>query len=291
LGDTAQGPGKLYLCATPIGNLEDITLRALATLREVDLVAAEDTRRTRRLFSRHDIHTRLLSYREENRESAGAKIIVRLEEGADVALVSDAGTPGISDPGHHLVTMCIERGITVEAVPGPNAAITALVISGLPTTRFTFEGFLPRKPGARRKVLAALAGDARTLIFYESPNRLLATLEDIREVLGDRPAAIARELTKKFEEVMRGSISTLLDELASRQVKGEIVLVVQGATAAPGADVDREAMVDEVLHLKETGLSLKEAVAVVVEEMGPGTSRSALYNAALERSRDASEGG
>jgi 16S rRNA (cytidine1402-2'-O)-methyltransferase len=291
LGDTAQGPGKLYLCATPIGNLEDITLRALATLREVDLVAAEDTRRTRRLFSRHDIHTRLLSYREENRESAGAKIIVWLEEGADVALVSDAGTPGISDPGHHLVTMCIERGITVEAVPGPNAAITALVISGLPTTRFTFEGFLPRKPGARRKVLAALAGDARTLIFYESPNRLLATLEDIREVLGDRPAAIARELTKKFEEVMRGSISTLLDELASRQVKGEIVLVVQGATAAPGADVDREAMVDEVLHLKETGLSLKEAVAVVVEEMGPGTSRSALYNAALERSRDASEGG
>jgi 16S rRNA (cytidine1402-2'-O)-methyltransferase len=283
LGDTAQGPGKLYLCATPIGNLEDITLRALATLREVDLVAAEDTRRTRRLFSRHDIHTRLLSYREENRESAGAKIIVRLEEGADVALVSDAGTPGISDPGHHLVTMCIERGITVEAVPGPNAAITALVISGLPTTRFTFEGFLPRKPGARRKVLAALAGDARTLIFYESPNRLLATLEDIREVLGDRP--------KKFEEVRRGSISTLLDELASRQVKGEIVLVVQGATAAPGADVDREAMVDEVLHLKETGLSLKEAVAVVVEEMGPGTSRSALYNAALERSRDASEGG
>jgi 16S rRNA (cytidine1402-2'-O)-methyltransferase len=285
VGERVQGPGKLYLCATPIGNLEDITLRALATLREVDLVAAEDTRRTRRLFSRHDIHTPLLSYREENRESAGTKIVERLEAGADVALVSDAGTPGISDPGHHLVTLCLERGITVEAVPGPNAAISALVISGLPTTRFSFEGFLPRKPGARRKVLSALAGDVRTLIFYESPNRLVATLEDIREVLGDRPAAIARELTKKFEEVMRGPVSELLERLESRQVKGEVVLVVGGAPAPAEADVDREAMVDEVLRLKGTGLSLKEAVAVAVEEMNPAMSRSVLYNAALERSR------
>lgn len=285
MGEREQGPGKLYLCATPIGNLEDITLRVLATLREVDLVAAEDTRRTRNLFSRYDIHTPLLSYREENRETAGTKIIGRLESGADVALVSDAGTPGISDPGHHLVAECITRGIPVEALPGPNAAISALVISGLPTTRFAFEGFLPRKTGARRKALEALAGDTRTLIFYESPNRLAGTLEDIQSVLGDREAAVARELTKKFEEVMRGRVSMLRGILASREVKGEVVLVVEGAAPPRVTQLERRAAVEEVLRLKKGGLSLKEAVGVVVDEMGPGMSRSALYNAALERTK------
>ena len=288
MGEKARGPGKLYLCATPIGNLEDITLRALAILREVDLVAAEDTRRTRRLFARYDIHTPLLSYREENRAAAGAKIIARLEDGQKVALVSDAGMPGISDPGHHLVTMCIERGIAVEALPGPNAALTALVISGLPAARFAFEGFLPRKPGARRKALEALLDDARTLVFYESPNRLAAALEDIERVLGDREAAIARELTKKFEEVMRGRVSELRERVGAREVKGEIVLVVEGAAEAQVSTADREAAVSEVLRLKEGGLSLKEAVGVVVGEMYPGMSRSALYNAALERSKDVS---
>lgn len=288
MGEKARGPGKLYLCATPIGNLEDITLRALAILREVDLVAAEDTRRTRRLFARYDIHTPLLSYREENRAAAGAKIIARLEDGQKVALVSDAGMPGISDPGHHLVTMCIERGIAVEALPGPNAALTALVISGLPAARFAFEGFLPRKPGARRKALEALLDDARTLVFYESPNRLAAALEDIERVLGDREAAIARELTKKFEEVMRGRVSELRERVGAREVKGEIVLVVEGAAEAQVSTADREAAVSEVLRLKESGLSLKEAVGVVVGEMYPGMSRSALYNAALERSKDVS---
>lgn len=288
MGEKARGPGKLYLCATPIGNLEDITLRALAILREVDLVAAEDTRRTRRLFARYDIHTPLLSYREENRAAAGAKIIARLEDGQKVALVSDAGMPGISDPGHHLVTMCIERGIAVEALPGPNAALTALVISGLAAARFAFEGFLPRKPGARRKALEALLDDARTLVFYESPNRLAAALEDIERVLGDREAAIARELTKKFEEVMRGRVSELRERVGAREVKGEIVLVVEGAAEAQVSTADREAAVSEVLRLKESGLSLKEAVGVVVGEMYPGMSRSALYNAALERSKDVS---
>lgn len=288
MGEKARGPGKLYLCATPIGNLEDITLRALAILREVDLVAAEDTRRTRRLFARYDIHTPLLSYREGNRAAAGAKIIARLEDGQKVALVSDAGMPGISDPGHHLVTMCIERGIAVEALPGPNAALTALVISGLPAARFAFEGFLPRKPGARRKALEALLDDARTLVFYESPNRLAAALEDIERVLGDREAAIARELTKKFEEVMRGRVSELRERVGAREVKGEIVLVVEGAAEAQVSTADREAAVSEVLRLKESGLSLKEAVGVVVGEMYPGMSRSALYNAALERSKDVS---
>jgi len=276
-------PGKLYLCATPIGNLDDITLRVLSMLREVDVAAAEDTRRTRKLFSRHDIHTPLMSYREENRDAAGAKIVERLEAGESVALVSDAGTPGISDPGQHLVALCLERGLPVEALPGPNAAITALTISGLPTLRFSFEGFLPRKKGARHKALQELATDGRTLIFYESPMRVLETLADIREVLGDRRAALARELTKKFEEVLRGKISEIIGELGARVVKGEIVLVVEGATPGEAAAFDESRAVDEVLRLKDAGLSLKEAAAVVAGQAGAGISRGKLYNFALKR--------
>jgi len=279
----AGNSGKLFLCATPIGNLADVTLRVLDMLREADLVAAEDTRRTRRLFARYDIHTPLLSYREENRDAAGAKIIKRLEEGQTVALVSDAGMPGISDPGQHLVALCVERGIPIEALPGANAALTALVISGLPTTRFSFEGFLPRKTGARRKALEALARDERTLLFHESPSRVTDTLADIAEVLGDRRIALARELTKKFETVLRGTASSVLASVSAGPIKGEIVLVVEGASAGAVDSIDEEAAVDEVMHLKAQGLSLKEAVAVVVEEKAPGMSRSVLYNAALKR--------
>ena len=286
----AVGPGqtttgKLYLCATPIGNLQDVTLRVLDTLREADLVVAEDTRHTRRLFARYDIHTPMLSYREENRDAAGARIIRRLEDGQTVALVSNAGMPGISDPGQHLVALCVERGISLEALPGPNAALTALVISGLPTARFSFEGFLPRKTGARRKALEALARDERTLLFHESPSRVVDTLADIMEVLGDRRIALARELTKKFETVLRGTVSSVLSEVAAGAIKGEIVLVVEGAPAGAVDSIGEEAAVDEVMRLKAQGLSLKEAVAVVVEEKAPGMSRSALYNAALKRNR------
>jgi 16S rRNA (cytidine1402-2'-O)-methyltransferase len=286
----AVGPGqtttgKLYLCATPIGNLQDVTLRVLEILREADLVAAEDTRHTRRLFARYDIHTPMLSYREENRDAAGARIIRRLEDGQTVALVSNAGMPGISDPGQHLVALCVERGISLEALPGPNAALTALVISGLPTARFSFEGFLPRKTGARRKALEALARDERTLLFHESPSRVVDTLADIMEVLGDRRIALARELTKKFETVLRGTVSSVLSEVAAGAIKGEIVLVVEGAPAGAVDSIGEEAAVDEVMRLKAQGLSLKEAVAVVVEEKAPGMSRSALYNAALKRNR------
>jgi len=286
----AVGPGqtttgKLYLCATPIGNLQDVTLRVLEILREADLVAAEDTRHTRRLFAKYDIHTPMLSYREENRDAAGARIIRRLEDGQTVALVSNAGMPGISDPGQHLVALCVERGISLEALPGPNAALTALVISGLPTARFSFEGFLPRKTGARRKALEALARDERTLLFHESPSRVVDTLADIMEVLGDRRIALARELTKKFETVLRGTVSSVLSEVAAGAIKGEIVLVVEGAPAGAVDSIGEEAAVDEVMRLKAQGLSLKEAVAVVVEEKAPGMSRSALYNAALKRNR------
>lgn len=274
------GCGRLYLCATPIGNMGDITLRVIEVLRRVDLVAAEDTRRTRKLFSRHDIHTRLTSYREENRREAGRRLVERLEEGLDVALVSDAGVPGISDPGAHLVSMCLENGIEVEALPGPNAALTALVVSGLPTGRFAFEGFPPRKKGARRKFLEELSRDERTLVFYESPERIAATLADVEEVLGDRRAALARELTKRFEEVIRGDVSSVRERVEAEPVRGELVLVVEGS--AVERDVTEEEALGEVVRLRSGGLSLKDSVNAVAVD-GSGLSRSRLYNLALKR--------
>lgn len=279
-GAGGAGAGRLYLCATPIGNLNDITLRVLETLKSVNLVAAEDTRRTRRLFARYDIHTRLVSYREENRERAGRLIVERLERGDDVALVSDAGTPGISDPGNHLVALCIERGITVEAQPGPNAALTALVVSGLPTRRFAFEGFLPRKQGARRRALEELAGDERTLVFYESPARVDETLADIAEVLGNRRMALARELTKKFEQVLRGTVSEVMEAIGSSGARGEIVLVVEGGGGRPA--VSMEEAVARVEELRGKGLSLKEAVGEVAGR-GSGISKGELYNRVLKK--------
>lgn len=269
--------GKLYLCATPIGNLSDVTLRVLGALKDADLVAAEDTRRTRSLFSRYDIHTPLMSYREQNRESAGRKIIERIEAGEKVALVSDAGMPGISDPGSHLVAACVEKGIDVEALPGPNAALTALVISGLPTGRFSFEGFPPRKQGARRKLFEELAADPRTLIFYESPSRVAATLADMLAVLGDRRAAVARELTKRFEQVVRGTLSEVADEIG--EPRGEFVLVIEGAPPPVPGEADLDGAAREVLLLNDDGMPLKEAAAKV--SATAGLSRTELYNRAL----------
>lgn len=270
--------GKLYLCATPIGNLGDITVRALEALRSCDLIAAEDTRRTRRLLSHYDIHTPMMSYREENRAAAGSKIIGRLEGGSDVVLVSDAGTPGISDPGHDLVVRCLEREIAVEALPGANAALTALVLSGLPTARFSFEGFLPRKKGARRRALEALASDERTLIFYESPQRVAETLKDIAECLGERQVALARELTKRYEEVLRGTVSAVAELVAERPVRGEVVLVVRGSSGE--RSVSYEDALEEVRVLRAGGASLKDAAGEVAGR-SPGISKSALYNATL----------
>lgn len=275
------GTGTLYLCATPIGNLEDVTLRVLSTLKSVSLVAAEDTRRTRRLFARYDIHTRLASYREENRERAGRLLVERLERGDDVALVSDAGTPGISDPGSHLVTLCLERDIPVVALPGPNAALSALVVSGLPTRRFAFEGFLPRKRGPRRRALEELASDGRTLIFYESPGRIEETLEDVAELFGDRRVVLARELTKRFEQVLRGTASEVLGTVRSMEVRGEIVLVIEGCRAA-GPAVSMDEAVALVEELRESGKPLKEAVTEVASR-GSGLSRGELYNETVRR--------
>jgi len=219
----------LYLVATPIGNLGDISLRALETLRAADIVASEDTRTTGLLLNHFDIKKPLMAFHEHNEQRAGEKIIGLLAEGKTVALVSDAGTPGISDPGFTLVRRVIEQGLEFTMIPGPAALIMALVLSGLPTHAFTFRGFPPRKPGARRRFLAVDQDSPHTLIFYESPYRLLAFLAAAQEVYGDRRAAIANDLTKLFESVQRGSLSELASALAGAKLRGEYVVVIEGA--------------------------------------------------------------
>jgi len=224
----SSGRGTLYLIATPIGNLEDITLRALRMLREADLLAAEDTRRTRRLLEHYDISRPLISYHDHNKEHRSARLLEALRQGRSVALVSDAGTPGISDPAFYLVRLAIEHDVPVVPIPGPASPIAALVVSGLPPDRFVFEGFLPAKAGKRRARLRALAEEPRTIVLFESPHRLVRTLREILDILGDRPAAVARELTKKFEEVSRGPVSGLLERYAEKKPKGEIVILLAG---------------------------------------------------------------
>lgn len=219
----------LYLVATPIGNLGDISLRALEMLRAADIIASEDTRTTGLLLNHFEIKKPLMAFHEHNEQRAGEKIIGLLAEGKTVALVSDAGTPGISDPGFTLVRRVIEQGLEFTMIPGPAALIMALVLSGLPTHAFTFRGFPPRKPGARRRFLAVDQDSPHTLIFYESPYRLLAFLAAAQEVYGDRRAAIANDLTKLFESVQRGSLSELASALANTKLRGEYVVVIEGA--------------------------------------------------------------
>lgn len=220
--------GTLFVVATPIGNLEDITFRAVRILSEVDLIAAEDTRQTKILLTKYSINTPMTSYHKFNIKSKTPHLIDLLKQGQKIALVSDSGMPGISDPGYELIRESADQGIRVEPIPGPSAAITALAVSGLPTDRFVFEGFLPKKPGKKRKVLEKLKSDERTIIIYESPYRLLKTLEDIQKVLGDRQIAVCRELTKKFEEIIRGKAGEVLEKIKSSKVRGEIVLVISG---------------------------------------------------------------
>lgn len=224
-------PACLHVVATPIGNLEDISIRALAVLSEVDVVAAEDTRRTRQLLARHGIDRPLLALHEHNEEKQAPSLVARLLAGESVALVSDAGTPLLSDPGFRLVRLAAEAGIDVVAVPGPSAITAALSVSGLPTDRFVFEGFLPSKEAARLKRLAALAGESRTLVFFESSHRIQAALDDLASAFGpDRPAAVCRELTKQFETVLRGSLAQVRAAVAADpdQRKGEFVVLVAG---------------------------------------------------------------
>ena len=225
---TRLEPGILYLVSTPIGNLEDITLRALKVLKEVDLLAAEDTRHTGILLKHYNLQKRLISYHDFNKEKMAPFLIEQLKAGKSVAVISDAGTPGISDPGYLLVKLAIQESIKVVPIPGASAFLSALVVSGLPTDRFVFEGFLSPKPGKRRKRLEELREEKRTLVFYESPHRFAKTLDDISEILGQRRVVIARELTKKFEEVIRGTPEEIRQSFGGRKIKGELVILVEG---------------------------------------------------------------
>jgi len=225
---SAPSSGTLYIVSTPIGNLEDVTLRAKRVLAEVDLIAAEDTRHTQQLLARYEIHTPLTSYHDHNKEEKAPVLIERMRQGQSMALVADAGTPTISDPGYHLITGCISAGIPVIPIPGPSAPLAALAVSGLPTDAFLFAGFLPRKPGARQKRLEALAPLRETLIFFESPHRVVRLLEELHQRFGDRRVAVGRELTKLHEEIIRGRLSEVVERMMGRSVKGEITIVVEG---------------------------------------------------------------
>jgi len=220
-------PGKLYLVATPIGNLQDLTLRALETLRSVDMIAAEDTRRAAILLRHYEIHKPVVSYHDFNERAAAPRLLAELLQGKNIALITDAGSPGISDPAFYLVREALAHQIPMTAIPGPAALIPALTLSGLPCHRFVFEGFPPAKKG-RQKFFTALAQEERTFVLYESPHRVLRTLQSILEFCGDRRAALARELTKIYEEVLRGRVSELLAALSARTLKGECVLVIAG---------------------------------------------------------------
>ncbi len=221
--------GTLYVCPTPIGNLEDITLRVLDTLRRVDFIAAEDTRHTRKLLSHFSISRPLESCHGHNERSRMGKIVGRLAGGESAALVSDSGTPGIADPGHRLIVACVEAGVAVEVLPGPSALVTALVASGLPTDRFVFLGWPPRKSGARRRWIEEFSTAGETAVLYESPHRIIALMEELAACLPERPVALARELSKKFEEVRRGTAAEVADSVKARPPKGEMVVVVGGA--------------------------------------------------------------
>lgn len=220
--------GVLFVVATPIGNLSDITYRAVRILAEVDLIAAEDTRRTKILLTKYDVHTPMTSYHKFNIKSKTDYLIELMKQGQNIALVSDSGMPGISDPGSELISGAIEQGIKIEPVPGPSAVITALVVSGLPTDSFIFVGFLPKKPGKKKKLLEGLKSNTATIIIYESPYRVVKTLEAVKSILGDRQVTVCRELTKKFEEIVRGKVGDVIAKFKDRKVKGEVVVVIQG---------------------------------------------------------------
>lgn len=267
--------GCLYVVATPIGNLEDISLRALRILKEADLIACEDTRQTLKLLSHYDIHKRLVSYHEHNEITRASEIVIELEQGAKVVLVSDAGTPAISDPGHRLVTLCVRHGIKVVPVPGASAFVAALAASGMPLEEFSFVGFLPSKPVGRRKALRALAEEPRTIALYEAPHRLLETLVDTLEILGNRPAVIAREVTKLHEEFLRGHIVDLIAAVRKKSPRGEITLLIglpdertmgEENAGSEGSSVSLARRVEEIM-LQES-LDQKAALKKAARERG-----------------------
>lgn len=265
--------GKLYLCATPIGNLEDITYRVVRTLREVDLIAAEDTRNSVKLLNHFEIKTPMTSYHEYNKFEKGEKLIEKLKEGISIALITDAGTPGISDPGEELVKMCYREGIEVTSLPGPAACITALTLSGLATRRFAFEAFLPTDKKEKQAVLEELKKETRTIILYEAPHRLVRTLEELKETLGDRRITVCRELTKKHETAFATTIEQAIVHYTEQEPKGECVLVIEGRSRAELQQEEiskwEELSIQEHMNVYlEQGIDKKEAMKLVAKDRG-----------------------
>lgn len=278
--------GTLYLVATPIGNLQDITLRAINTLKEVELIAAEDTRQTIKLLNHFEIKKPLVSYYEHNKIVKGNYLIEQLQQGKDIALVSDAGTPGISDPGEDLVRLCIENEITVTMIPGPVAAVTGMVISGLPTGRFVFEGFLPMNKRTRQERLKQLKDETRTIIFYEAPHKLPYTLKDMYNAWGERRIALARELTKRYEEVIRCNLSEAAERYQVETPKGEFVVVIEGQDQEVLQELERDKYSDisieeHVERYVKEGLPKKEAVKRAAEDRG--LNKRDVYNLVMKK--------
>jgi len=270
--DKNKTSGILYICGTPIGNLEDITLRALKVLKKVKLIAAEDTRHTKKLLNHYQINTKITSYYEYNKFKKAPYLVEILKNGQDIALVSDAGMPGISDPGYVLVNLALKNNIKIIPVPGVSALITALVVSGLPTDKFVFEGFLPRKIKERKRYFKSIENEERTVIFYETPHRLKSALKDMLEIWGDRKIVIARELTKKFEEMIRGNLSQVMTEINTKEIKGEITLVVQGGIKKKENDatdfLKDECIMEEYLKkLKNQGYSNRDIIKIAQEKL------------------------
>lgn len=273
---------KLILCGTPIGNLEDMSPRAIRTLEEADVIACEDTRRTRKLLTHFGIRARsLVVYNEGNERRKATELLATIQAGRTVVLVSDAGMPGLSDPGYRLVRACADQGVTVEAVPGPSAVITAVAISGLAPGRFVFEGFLPKKAGDRRRRISEFSQERRTIVVFESPHRIEESLMDLAEGLGPRPAALARELTKLHEEVRRGTLEELLASVGEDPPRGEMVIVIEGAIHQVAVAVPPEELATRARSLMEQGIDRKEALARVARDAG--VPKRAVFDALLEK--------
>ena len=280
---SAPGSGCLYIVGTPIGNLEDITLRALRILKEVDVIACEDTRHTQKLLTHYNIAKTLVSYHEHNEMTRSPELLIQLEQGAKIALVSDAGMPLVSDPGYRLVTLCVRHKIPVVPIPGPSAMLAALAAAGLPNEEFLFVGFLPQRTGERRRMLEHLRIEERTMIFYEDPHRVAESVADAQEILGDRPACIAREVTKLHEEFLRGKLSQLAESLAAQPARGEITLVVgppEPSAFTSQAD-SSQSLSDRVEELiRQAKLDRKEALKLAAKERG--LTRRAAYEQLVE---------
>lgn len=270
--------GTLYVVATPLGNLEDMTFRAVRILREVDVIAAEDTRHSRKLLTHFEIHTPLVSYFDQSERRRAPQLVAQLHAGRSIALISDAGTPGIADPGYHLVLAAVAGGVTVVPIPGPSAVSAVVSVAGVPVERFAFEGFVPARAGARREFYRALRGEPRAIVCFEAGRRLIASLADLEAELGDRPIVVARELTKMFEEIRRGAVGVLRTALANEPVRGEVTLVIappEASVEADGEDVMRAALT----ALRAEGYTLKDSARRLADERG--WSRRAVYQLGL----------